>query len=124
MTDQTTNPRVVLVVEDEPLQRMNMADMLEEAGFHAIEAGNARQAMLLLESRSDIAVIVSDIDMPPGMNGMELVAIVHDKWPPIALILLSGNVDRADVRLPEGGVFISKPYRPVELIETLNRLAA
>lgn len=116
--------QVVLVVEDEPLQRMNMADLLEEAGFHAIEAANAKQAMSLLESRSDVRIIVSDIDMPPGINGMELVALVRAKWPPIALVLLSGNVDRENVRLPEGGVFIGKPYRSAELIDTLNRLAA
>lgn len=123
MTDDTTKRHVVLVVEDEPLQRISVADLLEESGFHAIEAANARQAMVLLESRSDVSIIVSDIDMPPGMNGMELAAIVRAKWPPIALVLLSGNVDREDVRIPEGGVFMGKPFRAAELIRTLNRLA-
>ena len=69
MADKLCRP-VVLVVEDEPLLRMNAADMVEEAGFEALEAANAKEAIQLLESRCDICVIFSDIDMPPGMDGM------------------------------------------------------
>jgi CheY-like chemotaxis protein len=115
---------VVLVVEDEPIQRMSTVDMVEEAGFEALQAANSRQAMVLLESRSDIGLILSDIDMPPGINGMELVAIVRDRWPPIAIILLSGEVASTLVQIPEGGVFFSKPYRPYDVVAALHRMAA
>lgn len=113
-----------MIVEDEPLQRMSAADMLEDAGFQTIEAANSRQALMLLESRSDVRVILSDIDMPPGMNGMELVAAVRDRWPPIALVLMSGQLPSKNVKIPKGGLFFSKPYRPAELIAAITRLAA
>jgi CheY-like chemotaxis protein len=115
---------VVLVVEDEPLLRMDTVDMVEEAGFCAVEAANAEQAIHLLENRSDIRIILSDIDMPPGMDGMTLVAMVRRRWPPIAIVLVSGHFASADVVIPEGGKFFSKPIRPAELVATLNRLAA
>jgi CheY-like chemotaxis protein len=115
---------VVLIVEDEPIQRMNTADMLEEAGFRAVEAANAKQAILILESHPDIRVVLSDVDMPPGMDGMELVALVRDRWPPIALILVSGQLTVSNVRLPQDALFFSKPFRPTELIAAVSRLAA
>lgn len=115
---------VVLVVEDEPLLRMNTVDMVEDAGFEAVEAANARQAMEALEDRSDIQIILSDIDMPPGIDGMQLVAIVRERWPPIEIILVSGHIASADVRLPERGVFFSKPYRWPDLLAAMSRMAA
>jgi CheY-like chemotaxis protein len=115
---------VVLVVEDEPLLRMNTVDMVEEAGFPTLEAANANQAIQLLENRSDIKIILSDIDMPPGMNGMALVAMVRRRWPPVAIILVSGQVAAAEVDIPDGGKFFSKPVRPAELVATLEQMAA
>jgi two-component system, response regulator PdtaR len=123
VADKLCRP-VVLVVEDEPLLRMNAADMVEEAGFEALEAANAKEAIQLLESRCDICVIFSDIDMPPGMDGMELVALVRQRWPPIAIILVSGHVDPGNVHLPEGAKFFSKPYRPTEVVTALTGMAA
>ena len=115
---------IVLVVEDEPVLRMNAVDMVEDAGFDCIEAANAKQAMELLEARTDIAIILSDISMPPGMDGTELVAIVRDRWPPIKIILLSGQFALGDVELPEGGMFFSKPYRSEAVIAAMNQLVA
>ena len=115
---------VVLVVEDEALLRMNAVDLVEDAGFEAVEAANSRQAVRVLESRSDIGIILSDIYMPPGIDGMALVAIVHDRWPLIAIILVSGQIPAGDVKVPEGGVFLSKPYRDTDLVAALNRMAA
>jgi CheY-like chemotaxis protein len=115
---------VVLVVEDEPLLRLNTVDMVEEAGFDALEAANSEQAMRLLESRSDVGIILSDIHMPPGMDGMALAALVRDRWPPIEIILVSGEVNSAEADLPERGLFFSKPYRPRDVVAALNRMAA
>ena len=58
---------------------MNAVDLVEDAGFEAVEAANSKQAVRVLESRSDIGIILSDIHMPPGIDGMALVAIVHDR---------------------------------------------
>jgi CheY-like chemotaxis protein len=115
---------VVLVVEDEPVLRMNAVDMVEAAGFEVLEAANSTQALLLLESRTDIRIILADIEMPPGLDGVKLVAMARDRHPPIEIILVSGRVDSGDVRLPERGLFFSKPYRPRDVVEALNRFAA
>jgi len=115
---------VVLVVEDEPLLRMNTVDMVEQAGFEPIEAANAKQAMQALEQRDDIRIILSDIEMPPGMDGVELVAIVRNRWPPIEIILVSGQVASGEVLLPERGLFFSKPFRSQDLIAAMSRMAA
>ena len=114
----------VLVVEDEPLLRMDAVDMVEDAGFDCIAAANAGQAMQLLEARSDIGIILSDISMPPGMNGTELVAIVRDRWPPIKIILLSGQFALGEIDLPEGGMFFRKPYRSEAVVAAMNQLVA
>jgi CheY-like chemotaxis protein len=115
---------VVLVVEDEPVLRMTVADLVEDAGFDVVEAANAKQAIQVLESRSDVSIIMSDIDMPPGIDGMALVEIIRDRWPVIAIILVSGQMASANVRIPEGGVFFSKPYRSRDVVAALNRFAA
>ncbi len=120
---QTHKP-MVLVVEDEPLLRMNTVDIVEEAGFPTLEAANAKQAIHLLEVRTDIKIILSDIDMPPGMDGITLVAMVRRRWPPVAIILVSGQIASADVVIPDGGRFFSKPVRPAELVATLEEIAA
>jgi CheY-like chemotaxis protein len=115
---------VVLVVEDEPILRMNTVDMVEDAGFEAVEAANATEAIRVLETRSDIRIILSDIDMPPGIDGMALVAMARDRWPPIEIILVSGHVAIADARIPERGLFFSKPFRSADVVAALNRMAA
>lgn len=101
---------IVLVVEDEPLLRMAAVDMVEDAGFEALEACNAAEAVTILEGRTDIHIVFTDIDMPGDMDGMRLAAIIRDRWPPIHLIVTSGHVASRDLRLPPDAVFFGKPY--------------
>jgi CheY-like chemotaxis protein len=115
---------VVLVVEDEPLLRMAATDMVESAGFVAIEAANATDAIRMLETRFDVRIVFSDIDMPLGIDGMKLAAIIRDRWPPIEIILVSGHVDSPDVELPAGSLFFSKPYREAEVVDAMRKFAA
>ncbi|WP_280141446.1 MULTISPECIES: response regulator [unclassified Beijerinckia] len=112
---------VVLVVEDEPLQRMMAVDMVEEAGFAAVEAVDASEAERILESRSGIRLVFSDIDMPHGIDGMQLAARVRDRWPSIHIILTSGHVLRRDVVMPSGTIFFPKPYRPADVVAQIRR---
>jgi DNA-binding NtrC family response regulator len=72
---------VVLVVEDEPLLRMLAVEVVEEAGFIAIEARDADEAVILLESRSDITLLFTDINMPGSMDVLKLAHAVRDRWP-------------------------------------------
>jgi DNA-binding NtrC family response regulator len=114
---------VVLVVEDEPLLRMMAVDLVEDAGFEAIEAANADQAVKLLETRADIRIVFTDIDMPGSMDGLLLAAAIRDRWPPIEVILTSGHVHVSEVMLPERCVFFSKPYDHTRLAATMRGMA-
>jgi two-component system, response regulator PdtaR len=116
-------PPVVLVVEDEPLLRMLAVELVEEAGFTALEAGNADEAVALLESRSDISLLFTDIDMPGSMDGLNLAHAVRGRWPPIKILLVSGQVRLKPSELPLNGRFVRKPYRTAAMVEELRSLA-
>src|SRR5579872_1715818 len=91
MTDKSHSPApVVLVVEDEALIRLLAVDLLEEEGFSVLEATDAANALQLLEKREDVSVLFTDIQMPGAMNGLDLAARVHERWPNIRLLLTSG----------------------------------
>lgn len=100
----------VLIVEDEPLLRMLAVDVVEEAGFTALEASNADEAIALLETDTNIRILLTDIDMPGSMDGLRLAAAVRNRWPPIEIIVVSGMRKPEAHELPTRGVFFSKPY--------------
>ena len=114
---------IVLVVEDEPLLRMLAVDMVEDAGFEPVEAADASEAVRILESRPDIRIVFTDIDMPRGLDGLKLAACIRDRWPPIQIIVTSGKITPATADLPTGAVFFSKPYRTARVVETMRRMA-
>lgn len=116
------NHAVVLVVEDEPLIRLAAADMVEDAGYTAIEAANADEAIAMLERHPEIRAVFTDVEMPGSIDGMKLANFIRDRWPPVEIIITSGNVSRDDVVLPSRGIFLPKPYRPQELAHHLGRM--
>src|SRR6202158_3049734 len=93
-------PAVVLVVEDEMLLRMRAVDMVEDAGYTPLEAMDADEAVTILESRSDIALICTDIQMPGSMDGLGLAHAVHERWPSIKIIVVSGQLNPLKPDLP------------------------
>jgi len=111
----------VLVVEDEPLIRMNAVDIITESGNETIEAENADEAIRILENRADIDFVFSDINMPGSMDGLRLLQVIHKRWPPIRLILVSGRELQPGAALPAGSVFIPKPYGAAEVASALVR---
>lgn len=100
----------VLVVEDELFIRLLTVEMLEAAGFAPVEARNADEAIAILESRNDIRLVLTDIEMPGTMDGLKLAHAVRNKWPPVKLILVSGKVNIAVEELPADALFYPKPY--------------
>ena len=109
---QTRRHHAILIVEDDGLIRMAAADMVQDAGFRVHEAANADEAIAILESRSDIRIVFTDVEMPGTMDGLKLVHYVRRRWPPIKLIVASGKLPRDKADLPAGGLFFSKPYQP------------
>src|SRR5208282_3263333 len=113
---------VVLIVEDEFLLRMDTADTIAAAGFEAVEAANADAAIEILESRLDIAVVFTDIQMPGSIDGLKLARAVRGRWPPIKIVATSGHAHVRESDLPEGGRFLAKPYSPVQVMDVLREL--
>lgn len=112
----------ILVVEDEPLIRVGLASLLEDAGFETYEAANADAAIRTLERVDDIRLVVTDVDMPGSMDGLKLAHYVRHRWPPVQLIVVSGKVGVGATELPEGVRFFSKPYAEQMFLETVGQL--
>ena len=120
----TGSPKVpnVLVVEDEMVLRMRAVDIVEDAGFHSVEAVNADEAISILESRSDISLLFTDIQMPGSMDGLKLAHAVHDRWPAVKIILVSGRVDPSDAERPSDSRFFTKPLSVERMITELQEM--
>jgi two-component system, response regulator PdtaR len=115
---------LVLAVEDEPLTLMLAVDMIRDAGFDPLSASNADEAISVLESRDDIKIVFTDINMPGSMDGTKLARAVRGRWPPIRIIVTSGFSGSERKLLPEGSQFIPKLYNAGQLSDALHSLAA
>jgi two-component sensor histidine kinase/ActR/RegA family two-component response regulator len=120
-TDLPKVPKV-LIVEDEMMLRMRAVDIVEDAGFSPVQAVNADQALSILESRSDISLLFTDIQMPGSMDGLKLAHAVHDRWPAIKIILVSGQVNPSDAERPTDSRFFGKPLIDDQMIAELQAM--
>lgn len=111
-----------MVVEDEMVLRMRAVDIVEDAGFTAVEAVNADQALLILEQRSDISMLFSDIQMPGTMDGLMLAHAVNERWPDIRIILVSGQITPTEAEKPPESKFFGKPLEVVQMIAELQKM--
>jgi two-component system, response regulator PdtaR len=98
----------VLVVEDEVMIREVVRDELEDAGYTVVLASHADAAIAILETRRDIHLVFTDIEMPGSMDGLNLAAYVRDRWPPVHIIITTGKARPATI--PANALFIQKPY--------------
>jgi two-component sensor histidine kinase/DNA-binding NarL/FixJ family response regulator len=110
----------VLIVEDEMILRMRAVDIVEDAGFSPIEAVNADDALAILESRSDIGLLFTDIQMPGSMDGLKLAHAVRERWPLIKIILVSGQLTLTDADRPADSRFYGKPLDVKHMIAELQ----
>lgn len=111
----------VLVVEDEPLVRLYVSDILGQSGFEVIDAANGDEALAHL-SDGNLCAIVSDVSMPGGVNGFELARHVRESFPNTGVILVSGVLEPKD-HLPGGVRFITKPVRAATLLRLVREVA-
>jgi DNA-binding NtrC family response regulator len=114
-------PKEVLVVEDEPLIRMVAADALTEGGIMAWEAGDADEALQMLDQRRRIGVLFTDVNIPGQMNGLELAHEVNAARPDVKIIVTSGATSIADEDLPADGTFLPKPYAKERLVTVVAK---
>jgi two-component sensor histidine kinase/DNA-binding response OmpR family regulator len=116
------SPSVVLVVEDELMLRMRAVDIVQDAGFEPIEAISADEAIKILESRTDISVLFTDIQMPGSMDGLKLAHVTHARWPHIKIILVSGQIAVTDADKPNDSKFFPKPLEIEQMIVELREM--
>ena len=81
---------VVLVVEDQPILRWLAVGHRRGRRLRVVEACDADAAIRILETRTDIRIIFTDVEMPGSMDGVKLAHAVRGRWPPIEIIVVSG----------------------------------
>jgi two-component system, response regulator PdtaR len=101
---------LVLVVEDEAVIRMDLAESLGDAGFDVIEVANAHDAVAVLAVEPRVAIVVTDIEMPGSMDGWDLARLIRDRWPPVHIIAVSGRQVPQFGDMPDESQFFAKPY--------------
>ena len=105
------NSPYALVADDDFLVRMDAETIMEDAGFHALSAGNGVEAVKLLEDHAgSIVLLFTDVEMPGGPDGFELARTTARRWPDISIVVASGGVKPGVNDLPEGALFLDKPF--------------
>lgn len=100
----------VLLIEDEGIIRMGTAAMLEDAGYLVVEAEVAETALDLLAANSNISVVVTDVQMPGKLDGLDLCRIIGRDFPNVRILVTSGKSSLRDARECGATQFLSKPY--------------
>jgi len=109
----------ILVAEDEVLVRMMIADELRASGFRVVEASNADEALVVLQSSCSVDLVLTDIRMPGSMDGLALAQLVRSKWPGIKVIFASGQPRQPDM---VADAFFSKPYQPERVVDRIREI--
>lgn len=115
---------VVLVVEDEPIIRLDLIDTLERAGFGTLEAGSAAEAIAVLERHPEIRVVFTDVQMPGSMDGIALAKCVRERWPPTIIVVSSGKEVFQLGELPDDIPTLAKPYDQIRLGRVIADVSA
>jgi CheY-like chemotaxis protein len=115
-------PVAILVVDLDQVVRMVTTDMLEDAGYRALEAGDAQEAVDLLERHGDVRLMITGYTLPGQIDGIRLAHLVHDRWPSISIIITSGGLSRTEDELPAGARLVRKPYRFDDLLDEIESL--
>ncbi|GJE27064.1 response regulator [Methylobacterium organophilum] len=119
-----TERPIVLVVEDDAVVRSAAVETLEGAGFEAHQAGNGNEAIRHLDRTDGVRVVLTDIDMPLGIDGIKLAACIHRRWPRIGIVITSGKIRPEPGDVPARGQFIPKPYTEAAILAAIRGLMA
>ncbi|KQT57261.1 histidine kinase [Methylobacterium sp. Leaf456] len=102
---------------------MVLSDLIEEAGCDVVEATTAAKAIRILGERTDIRVVVADLDVRGSVMGLQLAAMIRDRWPPIELVL-TGAVKPNLSSIPARGVFHDKPFNQAGMVASIRGFVA
>jgi DNA-binding NtrC family response regulator len=114
--------RLVIVVEDELLIREDALDLVRRAGLDARGFGSAAETLAFLRDHADeTAVVFTDVWMETETEGLDLARIIHSTWPWIALLVTSGGTARPPTGLPMKAHYVSKPWRPEQVLRLVQK---
>jgi CheY-like chemotaxis protein len=122
--DTSRPPASILIVEDEALMRLLGAGMLADAGFRVIEAVDSDEALEFLEADADVQLLFTDVNLPGAVDGLSLARQVHERWPRIGIIVVSGQASPQAHELPAGSHFHRKPYDADAVVRHVRELTA
>ncbi len=114
----------VLIVEDEFLIRLILADALNDAGYEVAEAANGDEAVDLAAGPEKLALLVTDINMPGKLDGHALAQQLRQTYPNLPIVYTSGRPDRHREHgaMQHNEEFVSKPYTPAQIVAAIKRL--
>jgi CheY-like chemotaxis protein len=114
--------RVILIVDDEPFARLLAAQIFLDEGYTVLEAGDALEALVVLDGNDDVSILLTDISMPGSMDGLALVNSVRALRPEIGLVVTSGRIEPPAGAIPDGGRFLPKPYTAQKVLEIIRNM--
>jgi DNA-binding NtrC family response regulator len=114
--------RVVLIVQEELVTRMDIAEEFDRAGFKVFQASSAERAIAILRDEPTIRVVFTDIDLPGRMDGVALAHYVRERWPPTILLVSSGRIPQR--ALPSKTHFVQQPYLDDGLANVVNQVSS
>ncbi len=117
-------PSTVLIVEDDELQRLILIDLLEERGYVVLTAGSALEAIRQIETHPEMRLVFTDIQLTGEIDGLDLLRVVHLRWPSLPLLTTSGRVRPHYAEMPSDTRFIAKPLQVNEMLKQMDELLA
>lgn len=118
---QCPRAETILVVEDEVLVRIALAETLRDEGFSVLEAANADEALAVLASSTPLDVVLTDVNMPGSLDGLALGRYVRTTRPGLKVIVVSGRIP-PEVAAGATDAFLAKPYEPASIVRTIDAL--
>ena len=112
----------LIIAEEDTTQRREIVRYLQENEFRVLHVADADEAMALLRSHPEAQAFITDAHVPGKIDGHELARVVRQRWPEIAVVMISGHSDASSGPVPDGAEFISKPYLLEHLAPTLRRM--
>lgn len=116
-------PPTILVVEDDALIRMMATDLVEDLGYAVFEVESADAAITMLEKHDEITIVFTDIHMAGSMDGLQLAALTHVRWPAVGFVIVSGEHAAKADQMPSGSKFFAKPYNPAAVRDALLQMS-
>jgi DNA-binding NtrC family response regulator len=108
---------IAVIVEDDPIQRVFLADLLKEGGLEVVECASAEAAeLVLVATGTELRALVTDVNLAGDMSGVELAQLAKRKFPRLNVVIVSGH---SPPYVPHDTRFLMKPYLPEELLDAV-----